>query len=501
MTSHKINCWEHLKCGREPKAAKAEEFGPCPAATNKACDGINRGTNAGRLCWAVPGTMCTGHVEGDFLEKIERCRNCSFFKRIKSEEGLHFQLIEPGLGTSDPVALHRLLNNMVMLIGIKRDIFACLAVRPLLTKITQHACRVTGSPSASAYLVDIAGKLLLLEAHSGPVSRPKQVSIEEDAPISKAVRTGVFCKGTAVLDDRLGTAFAAAIPIGGHDKLIGALELLKVAGQFSADDEWFLREFAFIAALGMENARQVEDLRKLKMFDKAKSRFVALLMHHIVSPLATIACSLQALSQLGESLSDDDRRDLIECSLERIGSIQGLSKKLLDLAAIRRGTSLTDVRAVCPLEALRDEVESQQARASEKGVKIEVTEQIGEACVRADPDGLRLIFGNLVANAIKYSTGAEARVQVDLTADRDCVYVRIRDHGIGIPAEEQERIFEEFHRASNVAKASASGFGIGLAVVKELVDRYGGRITLESELGVGTTISVELPMVTDTDPE
>ena len=500
MTSHKLNCWEHLKCEREPGGAKAGEFGPCPAATDTTCDGVNEGKNAGRLCWAVPGTICTGKVEGDFEDKIEHCQDCSFFRRIKYEEGLHFQLIEPGLGTSDPVALHRLLNNMVILIGIKRDIFACLAVRPLLERIAKHACKVTRSSAASVYLLDEAGKLLRLEAHAGSVSRRRRLEIEADAPPSIAVRTGGFCKGPAALGDLPKSTHAAAVPIGGHDKLIGALELLKVAGQFSADDEWFLREFAFIAALGMENARQVEDLRQLKMFDKAKSKFVALLMHHIVSPLATISCSLQALSQLGESLSDDDRRELIECSLERIGSIQGLSKKLLDLAAIRRGTSLTDVRAVRPAEPLRDEVESQQARAREKGVKIEVTEQIGEACVRADPDGLRLIFGNLIANAIKYSTGAEARVQVDLTAHRDYVYVRIRDHGIGIPAEEHEKIFEEFHRASNVAKASASGFGIGLAVVKELVDRYGGRITLESEVGVGTTISVELPMVTDTDP-
>jgi len=495
MTSHKLNCWEHLKCGREPGGAKADEFGPCPAATDESCDGINHGKNAGRLCWAMPATLCTGHVEGGFAEKIERCRNCSFFRRIKCEEGFHFQLLEPGLGTSDPVALHRLLNNMVMLIGIKRDIFACLAVRPLLERITEHACKVTRSLSASVYLLDNAGKLLLLEAHRGSVNRPKQVRIEEDLPVGQAVRTRVFCKETTVLDNRSEPARVAVVPIGGHERLIGVLEALKFAGPFTADDEWFLRELALIASLGVENIRQIEDLRQLKEFDKAKSRFVALLMHHITSPLATIACSLQALSQLGENLGDKDREQLIEYSLERIGSIQGLSKKLLDLAAIRRGSSLTDVRAVRPAEPLRDEVDSQQARAREKGVKIQVTEQIDEACVLADPDGLRLIFGNLIANAIKYSTGTDAKVEVDLTADRDRVCVRIRDHGIGIPAEERERIFDEFHRASNVAEAGAPGFGIGLTVVKELVDRYGGHITLESEVGEGTAIFVELPMV------
>ena len=71
--------------------------------------------------------------------------------------------------------------------------------------------------------------------------------------------------------------------------------------------------------------------------------------------------------------------------------------------------------------------------------------------------------------------------------------VSIRDRGIGIPAEEQSRIFEEFHRASNVAGSQAAGFGLGMAVVKELVDRYGGRIELESAVGVGTTVRVRFP--------
>lgn len=494
MTSEKFNCWEYLKCGREPGGPKADEFGPCPAATNTTCDGINGGRNAGRLCWAVPGTLCTGKVEGDFAEKSEHCQDCSFFRRIKYEEGYHFQLIEPGLGTSDPVALHRLLNNIVMLIGVKRDIFACLAARPLLERIAEYAHKITRSSSASVYLLDAAGKLLLLEAHAGSVSRPGRIRIEQDAPVSEAARTGALCKGPAVLGDLPESARVAVIPIGGYEKRIGALELLKVTGQFSADDEWFLREFGLIAALGMENARQVDDLRQLKRFDKAKSKFVALLMHHITSPLATIACSLQAISQLGEKLEREDRRKLIEFSLERISSIQTLSKKLLDLAAIRRGSALVEIRPVRPADPLRQEIEDRQARTQGTGVEIVMSQRGPDLSVLADPNGLRLIFGNLLSNAIKYSTGPAGRVDVDLTAEGGCVRITIRDRGIGIPAEEQDKVFDEFHRASNVADAGASGFGLGLAAVRELVDRYNGRIELQSEVGVGTRISVEFPV-------
>ena len=285
------------------------------------------------------------------------------------------------------------------------------------------------------------------------------------------------------------------MPICGEQAAMGVLELLKVDGEFSMDDEWFLQEFGLIASLGISNARHVEDLRQCKEFDKAKSRFVALLMHHITSPLATVACCLQALSQLGDSLPADDRRKLIESGLERIASIQGLSKKLLNLAAIRRGTSLGCMQPVWPGDPLRQEVEDRREQASERGIEIEVTEPENRPPVLADPDGLRLVFGSLLNNAIKYSAGRAKTVTADVTADSGVVRVRIRDRGIGIPPEEQTKIYEEFYRGSNVGQAEgASGFGLGMSVVRELVGRYKGHLDLQSEVGKGTCVSVELPI-------
>jgi signal transduction histidine kinase len=500
MSDEKVNCWQEMQCGREPGGARAGEQGPCPAATDTTCDGINDGKNAGRLCWVVAGTLCGGQTQGTREEKLERCQSCSFFRRVKYEQGCHFQLIEPGLGTSDPVQLHRLLNNVVMLLGVCRDVFACLAVHPLLSAIAEHAAGVTRASSAAAYLLDGSGEQLVLEAHVGPASRPERVALDEDTPVAEAARTRRFCKGSAAIPGCPDPAVAAAVPIGGRNRFAGALELLKTDGEFSLDDEWFLREFSLMAALGVENARQVEDLRQLKRFDKAKSRFVALLMHHITSPLATIACSLQALSQIGEGLKGEDRDKLIQYSMERITSIQALSKKLLDLAAIRRGSSLVEIRPVLPAEPLRQEVNDRLARARESGVEITMTQRGTDAPVLADPSGLRLIFGNLLSNAVKYSTGAQKKVDVELTTGGGRARVSIRDRGIGIPAEEQAKVFDEFHRGSNVAGTGPSGFGLGLAIVKELVDRYNGRISLESEVGAGTTVRLELPTVDQGEP-
>lgn len=491
--SRRPNCWEEKRCGCEPGGARVAERGVCPAAVDASFDGINGGTNAGRICWAVAGTLCDETVQGSFEEKIGRCERCSFFRHVKYQEGGHLQLLKLGAGNTGVAELHRLLNSAAKLVGICRDILACLAEEPLLARIVGHALGITDSCSAAAYLIDGAEGHLVLAAHAGPLTRAARVRTDNDSLVARAARERVFCKGDLKLPGKDAPASVAAVPMGGHEKLPGVLELVKTAGAFSTDDEWFLREFGLIAGLGIENARHVDDLYQLRQFDKAKSRFVALLMHHVASPLATIACSLQALKQLGSKLTDADRDELIHNSLDQINAVQGLSRRLLDLAAIRGGRSLCQVRPVRVAELLGQEVEAHQAQATEKGLEIVVVKEGTGALVSADPDGLRLIFGNLIGNAVKYSTSESKTVRVELVTAPEAVRLTVRDKGVGIPRQEQATVFEEFRRGSNVAAAKASGFGLGLPMVKELVQRYHGRIELSSEPGAGTTVSVEFP--------
>ena len=82
-----VNCWGHHKCGREPHGMKVEEHGVCPAANATFMDGVNNGKNAGRSCWTIAGTFCEGKPKGSIARKLNDCRKCSFFKRVKEEEG------------------------------------------------------------------------------------------------------------------------------------------------------------------------------------------------------------------------------------------------------------------------------------------------------------------------------------------------------------------------------------------------------------------------------
>ena len=86
----KINCWEYMKCGREPNGNKSKELGVCPASTNETHQGVNKGKNAGRFCWKIAGTMCFESVMGISAKEIVSCFFCPFFKKVKQEEGDFF---------------------------------------------------------------------------------------------------------------------------------------------------------------------------------------------------------------------------------------------------------------------------------------------------------------------------------------------------------------------------------------------------------------------------
>ena len=94
----RLNCWEFMGCGREVGGARVAELGVCPSSIANEMDGINRGSNAGRFCWTVAGSLCGGEVQGTFVDKILGCLKCRFFKEVEREEGSRFIPIKKSAG-------------------------------------------------------------------------------------------------------------------------------------------------------------------------------------------------------------------------------------------------------------------------------------------------------------------------------------------------------------------------------------------------------------------
>ncbi len=113
-----------------------------------------------------------------------------------------------------------------------------------------------------------------------------------------------------------------------------------------------------------------------------------------------------------------------------------------------------------------------------------------------DRDRLRQVFTNLLNNAIKYSPEAMT-VEVELSASSEAVTIRVTDHGRGISHEQRDKIFERFYRAADLRQSAIPGLGMGLYIVAEIVKRHGGTITVDSEVGTGSTFTVTLPRTHD----
>ena len=102
----KLNCWEFKNCGRQPQGAHVKDMGLCPAAEEESLDGTHSGTNAGRACWVVSGTLCQGIVQGTFAQKFKNCEVCDFYQKVRQEEFPNFRLSAVLLGkVRKPVAV------------------------------------------------------------------------------------------------------------------------------------------------------------------------------------------------------------------------------------------------------------------------------------------------------------------------------------------------------------------------------------------------------------
>ncbi|MBN2494124.1 MAG: response regulator [Deltaproteobacteria bacterium] len=236
----------------------------------------------------------------------------------------------------------------------------------------------------------------------------------------------------------------------------------------------------------------LRDISSLKKLSESKSMFVSMVAHEIKSPLAAIEGYLEILRS-GTAGQDPDRiRSILgRCQL-RARTLREMVSELMNLVAMETG-HFTLKRSPTELTELVSEVvDGFQDRARSKGIELSLHCDDGrDKKVLADRDAVRCIFTNLIDNAIKYTHSGG---HVDVRLSRNDVYMRVsvKDDGFGMKDEDRQRIFEEFFRIKSDATAEIPGTGLGLCVVKRLVDMHQGKVSVKSALGDGSEFVVSL---------
>jgi signal transduction histidine kinase len=230
-------------------------------------------------------------------------------------------------------------------------------------------------------------------------------------------------------------------------------------------------------------------LEKEKELSELKSRFVTIASHEFRTPLATILSSTELIERYSHKWSEEKKLTHFQRIQVSIKHMTGLLNDVLLIGKVE--ASKLDFMPT-PLDLVqfcRDLVEDMQFTTATHTIVFSTQAQFPNACM--DEKLLQHILSNLLSNAIKYSPQC-GTVHFNLVCEQDKAVFRIQDEGIGIPVTEQNQLFDSFYRASNVG--TISGTGLGLAIVKKSVDLHGGNITVDSEVGVGTTFSVMLPL-------
>jgi signal transduction histidine kinase len=233
-----------------------------------------------------------------------------------------------------------------------------------------------------------------------------------------------------------------------------------------------------------QNLDRERDLRQLK------SRFVNMVSHEIRTPLTTIRAATDLLARYGKQMQDDERAAELKAIQREIDVMTDLVEDVLTIGRTE-GEAFELQPQRLDLETVAREIWTDLERAYGRRHPIELVVEPAAREVRLDPSLLRPILSNILGNALKFSPDGTP-VQVSLGAADGGAEIRVRDHGIGIPADQQDAVFTPFHRAPNVG--AISGTGLGLTITKQSVERLGGTLQLSSQEGEGTEVLVRLPM-------
>ena len=296
--------------------------------------------------------------------------------------------------------------------------------------------------------------------------------------------------------DSLGVSSLLFVPLGAGSECLGNLVLTRAPGapDWTELDQTAALDIGHDLGRVILNARTFERehrlVGELQALDSYKSQLIATVSHELKNPIAAISGYLEMLDAAPE-LRPESRR-----AVEAMGrGATRLGRVVNDLLLLSKVGDPTHSIIPAPVDLHRvvaEVVDLVEVQARQKGIVIGTDLATEPVVACGDAWELDRVVTNLLSNAVKYTPPGRP-VSIRLWRDGSEVHVAVQDEGLGISPADQEHLFDEFFRSSNPEAVREPGSGLGLAIVQRIVDRHGGRIDLQSELGVGSVFTVTLP--------
>jgi Na+/proline symporter/nitrogen-specific signal transduction histidine kinase len=232
---------------------------------------------------------------------------------------------------------------------------------------------------------------------------------------------------------------------------------------------------------------------QLQELDRMKDDFMSTVTHELRTPLT----SIRAFSEILRDAPDaplEDRRGFLAIIVKETERLTRLINQMLDMAKIESGNAEWHATDLDVDAVIRESVDATSQLFRENHVALSVAVPARLPRVRADRDRLIQVVINLLSNAVKFSPPRAGRVEVRVTAAADSLRVDVQDNGPGISPADHGKVFEKFRQVGDTLTAKPSGTGLGLPISKRIVEHFGGRLWVESELGKGATFSFVLPI-------
>lgn len=253
-----------------------------------------------------------------------------------------------------------------------------------------------------------------------------------------------------------------------------------------------------------ESKREIDGLNnELLRIDEEKARFFRFTSHELKSPLIAVQTSIDSVKKSYAKNLDARGLTILQRASDRCRQMLDIIKELLMLSGVRgqQGLPAKHMQKLNLVEILNKIILNNLPLARQKNINIMDEFSQPDVWFWGNPEEMEQVFGNLISNALRYNKpGGSVKVSVKTFGDM-WLLAGVSDTGIGIPEKAKAHIFDEFYRAENAKKATAFGTGLGLSLVRQIVENYGGRIDIDSKEGEGTSFKITLPLNRGNDVE